>query len=368
MIGIRYRTRQIRLHKFKSLEIKQFVLDAGLSYNQGMSEKVTPSRQQYLDLKAQYPDCILFFRLGDFYETFDDDAHLCARELELVLTKRHENPMAGVPYHSAEHYIAQLVAKGYKVAVAEQMGDPGTGLMERQVRRVVTAGTITDPTLLDARKSNYLVALIRDERAGKAGLAYLEITTGEFACTQFSGATWQKQVEEELERLAPAELIEPLREEEPGIVGSQRRAMQDPRGFPRTPYEAFRWELGRTRRTLIDHFRVQSLDGFGCSDLPYAVRAAGAALEYAKETQKGNVPQIEKLVTYSTRGYMMLDAATRRNLELTEAVQGGERFPSGCVGPNPNADGGAVVAPMGRATPTPFRCVGSATGCSSGVL
>lgn len=288
-----------------------------------MAEKVTPSRQQYLDLKAQYPDCILFFRLGDFYETFDDDAHLCARELDLVLTKRHENPMAGVPYHSAESYIAQLVAKGYKVAVAEQMGDPGNGLMERQVRRVVTAGTITDPTLLDARRSNYLVALIRDEKVGKAGLAFLEITTGEFACTQFSGATWQKQVEEELERLAPAELVEPIREDEPGVVGPQRRATPDPRGFPRTPYEAFHWELGRSRRTLLDHFQVQSLDGFGCSELPYAIRAAGAALEYARETQKGNIPQIEKLVTYSTRGYMMLDAATRRNLELTESVQGG---------------------------------------------
>lgn len=283
---------------------------------------VTPSRQQYLDLKAQHPDCILFFRLGDFYETFDEDAELCARELDLALTRRQENPMAGVPYHSADSYIAQLVAKGYKVAVAEQIGDPGAGLMERKVMRVVTAGTLTEPTMLDARRNNYLVALLKDERDGQAGLAYVDISTGEFACTQLGGRNWLKHVDEELDRLAPAEVIEPLREEEPGTVGP-RRSHVDPRGFRRTPFEGYHWDLGRARRTLEEHFGVQTLEGFGCADKPLAVRAAGAALAYVRETQRRELPQLERLVTYSLRGYMTLDAATRRNLELTESMRGG---------------------------------------------
>ncbi len=282
---------------------------------------VTPSRQQYLDLKAQYPGCILFFRLGDFYETFDDDAELCARELDLVLTRRHENPMAGVPYHSVESYIAQMVAKGFKIAVAEQIGEPGSGLMERRVMRVVTAGTVTDPEMLDARRNNYLVAVLRDERAGKAAIAYVDITTGEFAATLIGGTMWAKQVEEELERLAPAEVIEPLREEESGMAGP-RRSETDARGFRRTPFEGYHWEFGRARRTLLDHFGVATLEGFGVEDRPLLVRAAGAALAYVKDTQRRDLPQLDKLLVYSTRGYMMLDAATRRNLELTESMRG----------------------------------------------
>ncbi|MDQ4078575.1 MAG: DNA mismatch repair protein MutS, partial [Chloroflexota bacterium] len=290
-----------------------------------MAKKVTPSRQQYLDLKAQHPDCILFFRLGDFYETFDEDAELCARELDLVLTKRHDNPMAGVPYHSADSYIAQLVEKGYKVAVAEQIGDPGSkGLMDRQVMRVVTAGTVTEPEMLDAHRNNYLVALLRDEKAGKAGLAYLDITTGEFAATQIEGMNWQQHVEEELERLAPAEVIEPLREDEPGVVGP-RKSEVDERGFRRTSWESYHWDLGRARRALEEHLGVATLEGFGVEGKPLAIRAAGAALAYVKETQRRDLPQLDNLVTYSTRGYMTLDPATRRNLELTESMRGGSK-------------------------------------------
>ncbi|MCB0076379.1 MAG: DNA mismatch repair protein MutS [Anaerolineales bacterium] len=285
--------------------------------------KVTPSRQQYLDIKAQHPDCILFFRLGDFYETFDEDAALCARELDLVLTKRHENPMAGVPYHAADNYIAQLIEKGYKVAVAEQVGDPeGRGLMERKVMRVVTAGTVTDPEMLDARRNNYLVALLLDEAHERAGIAYLDLTTGDFAVTQVGGRTWRQQADEEIERLAPAEIIEPIREEAIGPAGSKKSKV-DERGFRRTPYEAYHWELGRARRTLMDHFEVATLEGFGLAEMPYAVRAAGAALDYALQTQRNALPHLDRLVAYSTRGFMMLDAATRRNLELTEAMRGG---------------------------------------------
>ena len=283
--------------------------------------KITPSHQQYLDLKAQYPNCVLFFRLGDFYEFFDEDAELCGRELDLAIGQRHGHPMAGVPYHAVEGYIAQLIQKGYKVAVAEQFGEPGKGLLERKVTRVITAGTVTDPTMLDARRNNYLLALLKDENRQRAGLAYIEISTGEFRCTQITGKNWLQQAEEEVERLAPAELIEPIAEDAPGLVGPKKSEV-DPRGYRKTPFEAYHWELVRARDLLERHFEVRTLESFGCANKPFAIRAAGAALAYVKQTLRGDLPQLDKLVTYSTRGFMMLDAATRRNLELTESMRG----------------------------------------------
>ncbi|HYN89341.1 MAG TPA: hypothetical protein VER55_12460, partial [Ardenticatenaceae bacterium] len=168
---------------------------------------VTPSRQQYLDIKAQYRDAIVLFRLGDFYETFDEDARVAARELDLVLTQRHGVPMAGVPHHSIDTYIARLIDKGYRVAIAEQMGDPVKGLMPREVTRVVTAGTVVEPGMLDDRRNNYLAALVYDPSGERAGLSYADITTGEFACTEIRGGNTRGQVDEELERLLPAELL-----------------------------------------------------------------------------------------------------------------------------------------------------------------
>ena len=157
-------------------------------------DHVTPSRQQYLDIRAQHPDAIIFFRLGDFYETFDDDAALVARELDLVLTSRPQGktgrvPMAGVPHHAAENYIARLVAKGYKVALCEQIGtDTVNGLMPREVVRVFTAGTVVEPGMLESGRNNYLAAVVLEDE--RAGLAYADITTGEFATTQLDSFRW----------------------------------------------------------------------------------------------------------------------------------------------------------------------------------
>ncbi|MEM7111758.1 MAG: DNA mismatch repair protein MutS [Chloroflexota bacterium] len=276
--------------------------------------RVTPSRQQYLDIKAQYPDAIVFFRLGDFYEMFDDDAELAAKELDLVLTSRPQGknqrtPMAGVPHHSAENYIARLIAKGYKVALAEQIGAvPVNGLMPREVVRVFTAGTVIEPGMLDAARNNYLVAVIADGE--KAGLAYADITTGEFYTTQMNG---RRALIEELARLAPAELLLP--ESEFGL-DNQAQAIS------RLP--DWRFEEGTARQTLLRHFGVTSLAAFGCEGKSFATRAAGGILFYLRETQKGSVGQIQRLATYSTDGYMALDAATRRNLELVESL-GGEK-------------------------------------------
>ena len=276
-------------------------------------ETLTPSRQQYLDIRAQHPDAIVFFRLGDFYETFDDDAAVVARELDLVLTSRPQGkggrvPMAGVPHHAAENYIARLIAKGYKVALCEQMGSETiNGLMPREVVRVFTAGTVVEPGMLEAGRNNYLVSVVVED--GRAGLAYADITTGEFATTQFHGG---RDLAEELARLSPAELLIP----EELYVDFAAAAT-----ISRLP--ARRFELGNARQTLLRHFGVASLDAFGCEQKPLATRAAGALLYYLQDTQRGSVGQMQRLTTYSTDGYMALSESTRRNLELTESTTNG---------------------------------------------
>ena len=294
--------------------------------------KVTPVRRQYLEIKRQHPDAIVFFRLGDFYETFDKDAETAARELDLVLTSRPVSkdtrvPMAGVPHHAVEGYIARLIEKGYRVALAEQVGEvTGRGLVAREVTRVVTPGTLVEPALLDEKRANYLAAAVIEDDGGRAGLAFAEITTGEFATTEFSGDNAIVALEHELGRLSPRECL--VRE---APDWKQDDASDSPSPLPSllshldvhwTPWPAWRFELGRAREILIDHFQVSTLDAFGCEAKPLAIRAAGAVLGYLNETQKGSLAQISSLSTYSTDRYMTLDSATRRNLELTESISG----------------------------------------------
>jgi DNA mismatch repair protein MutS len=274
---------------------------------------VTPSRQQYLDVKAQHPDAIVFFRLGDFYETFDDDAEIAARELDLILTSRPQGkirtPMAGVPHHAAESYIARLIAKGYKVALCEQIGtETVNGLMPREVIRVFTAGTVIEPGMLDAGRNNYLTAVLVEN--DRAGLAYADITTGEFATTEVDG---RRRLIEELDRLNPAELLIP--DSEMALPG-----MSPAKTVTHLPN--WRFEEGTARQTLLRHFGVSSLAAFGCEGKSLSTRAAGAILYYLQETQKGAVGQIQRLATYHTEGYMALDRNTRLNLELTESLTG----------------------------------------------
>lgn len=279
------------------------------------SSKITPSRQQYLDIKAQYSDAIVFFRLGDFYETFDEDAEIAARELDLVLTSRPQGknqrtPMAGVPHHAAENYIARLVAKGYKVALCEQVGnEPIKGLMPREVVRVFTAGTVIEPGMLDAGRNNYLAAVVFEE--GRVGLAFADITTGEFQTTLLPN---RRAMEDELARLSPAELL---------IPDSQDGFFAEALTVSKLP--DWRFESGKARQTLLNHFGVSSLDAYGCEGKPLAYRAAGAVLHYLQETQQGSVAQIQRLSTYNTDGYMALGLNTRRHLELTESIADGRK-------------------------------------------
>ncbi|HVN55530.1 MAG TPA: DNA mismatch repair protein MutS [Anaerolineaceae bacterium] len=291
-----------------------------------MTEDVTPIRQQYLEIKRQYPNAILFFRLGDFYETFDEDAEIAARELDIVLTGRSvakgaRVPMAGIPYHAVENYLARLIERGYHVAICEQVGDqPVKGLFPRQVVRVVTPGTIVEPGLLPSDSNNYLVSVfMQPEGGGRAGIAYADITTGEFAVTELaaSGADAETSlltaVRAELIRLKPAEILTP-----------DNLSLPDSLPGHLTTWPAWRFEPGRCQEALLAHFSAASLDGFGLRGMLVAIRAAGAIVQYLKETQAAGLKLLASLSTYNLNDFMTLDAATRRNLELTETLRGGD--------------------------------------------
>ncbi|MEW6567837.1 MAG: DNA mismatch repair protein MutS [Chloroflexota bacterium] len=282
-----------------------------------MGENLSPVRKQYLEIKRQYPDAILFFRLGDFYETFDADAETAARELDIVLTSRNvakgvRVPMAGIPFHAAENYLARLIEKGYRVAICEQMGDtPLRGLFPRQVVRVVTPGTVVEPGLLPGEGNNYLAAVVVDDR--HVGIAYADVSTGEFAATHFDSVDPLGAVRHELVRLSPAEVLLP----------ESLPAEPDWAGHP-TRLADWRFELDRAAETLRSHFGTATLDGFGLAGAPQAVRAAGVILDYLAATQRAALPLLTSLSTYSLSEFMTLDPSTRRNLELTETLRTGE--------------------------------------------
>ena len=282
----------------------------------------TPIRRQYLEIKRAHADSIVFFRLGDFYETFDADAELVARELDIVLTSRPVSkdqriPMAGVPHHAADGYIARLIERGYRVAIAEQIGsEPVNGLVPRAVRRVMTPGTVVEEGMLDANRPSYLAAVLPDS-AGACGLAFCDITTGEFQAAQLDSAV---ELDREMARLQPRETLQP--EDPRAPKRTPARASERATGrHPVTPYPAYRFESSAARQVLLDHFQVATLQGFGLDDKPLAQRAAGAIVAYLRETQPAALKQLMALRTYSTAHFMGLDAVSRRNLELTESTR-----------------------------------------------
>ena len=285
-------------------------------------------RRQYLQLKSQHPDCILFFRLGDFYETFDTDAEIVAEVCDVALTSRpvgsnQRVPLAGVPYHSVEGYLAQMVEAGYKVAIAEQVSEPGAGLVQREIQQVVTKGTIAEPSMLDDDRNNYLVAVLFNARGNQAGIAYCDITTGEFAATQISGrdsAETERRLEEELGRLQPSELITSDWNVEQSGLAPLFNSLQ----ALVSQVEPWQVELDTGRAALQRHLRVSSLDGFGLHQKPQAVRAAAAILAYLQEMQPSALSQLVHLHSYAVSEFMVLDESTRRNLELTETMRGAD--------------------------------------------
>ncbi len=279
-----------------------------------MKERATPIRQQYLRIKRQHPRAIVLFRLGDFYETFDEDARIASRELEIVLTSRemgkgHRVPMAGIPYHALDNYLARLISRGYRVAICEQVTKPeeGKGLVQREVVRVVTPGTVVEPSLLDSKENNYLASVVVG--GGAVGIAYIDITTSEFATTQLP----PERAAAELERLKPSEVIAAGSAELSGLGV----------GVPLSRLDDYWFELEVARGTLLDHFGVASLDGYGCGHLPLAIIAAGSILRYLQETQKAALAPVTRLATYSTGSFMALDEQTRSNLEILRSSRSG---------------------------------------------
>ncbi len=281
-----------------------------------MPESITPVRKQYLEIKRDYPNAIVFFRLGDFYETFDGDAETVARELEIVLTSRNmakgvRVPMAGIPHHAAEAYLARLIGRGYHVAICEQIGDtPVGGLFPRQVVRVVTPGTVLEPGLLPGDAHNYLAAAF--QQGDSAAVAFVDVSTGEFHAAQVEGEAASGFLRHELARLAPGELLIP--EEAAGSGGFDGHV---------TPIPSWKFDPARGMELLLSQFRAATLEGFGLGEKPLATGCAGAILDYLKTTQPVALELLTGLATYSAADFMTLDAATRRNLELTRSLRQG---------------------------------------------
>jgi DNA mismatch repair protein MutS len=285
----------------------------------------TPMLQQYFRAKAEYPEALLMMRVGDFYELYGEDAEIAARELEIVLTGRDDGkngrvPMAGVPYHAVERYVARLVQKGYKVALMDQMEDPrfARGLVKRKVTRVLTPGTVLEDSMLEERSNNYLVAAVAGEKL--SGLGVVDVSTGEFLATEIRGELSLARIVQEIVRLQPAECLVPK------DATDLAAAIEEACNATVTLYDPQEYADRRdARQLLLQHFQTQSLRGFGCEDYSVGLEAAAMVLRYLKRNQVSALQHIRSLSTYSVDNFMYLDAAARRNLELTRSLVDGSR-------------------------------------------
>jgi DNA mismatch repair protein MutS len=285
----------------------------------------TPMLQQYFRAKAEYPAALLMMRVGDFYELYGEDAEIAARELEIVLTGRDDGkngrvPMAGVPYHAVERYVARLVQKGYKVALMDQMEDPrfARGLVKRKVTRVLTPGTVLEDSMLEERSNNYLVAAVAGEKL--SGLGVVDVSTGEFLATEIRGELSLARIVQEIVRLQPAECLVPK------DATDLAAAIEEACNATVTLYDPQEYADRRdARQLLLQHFQTQSLRGFGCEDYSVGLEAAAMVLRYLKRNQVSALQHIRSLSTYSVDNFMYLDAAARRNLELTRSLVDGSR-------------------------------------------
>ena len=287
-----------------------------------MSEPSTPLMRQYAAIKKEHPNALLFFRLGDFYELFFDDALLASKELQITLTSRNKEkgvaiPMCGVPYHAADGYISKLIRRGFKVAICEQVEDPRLAkkLVRREVTRVVTPGTAAD-SLLSSEDNNFLAAVA--SIGDRAGFAALDLSTGEFRATEFLGESAGRRIQEELEQLRPKEVL----------YGSsmpllEKRNEQSTGGFAETPLDDWIFAPDHAVPLLENHFGVLSLEGFGLAGKPAAASAAGAILYYIRSTQRGTLDHIDRIGFYERQNCLVLDATTVRNLELIEPLFAG---------------------------------------------
>jgi DNA mismatch repair protein MutS len=282
--------------------------------------ELTPMMQQYMETKAQNPDCILFYRLGDFYEMFFDDALTASRELEITLTGKscgleERAPMCGVPYHAVDNYLNKLVAKGYKVAICEQMEDPKAtkGLVKRDVVRIVTPGTNLAAQALDESKNNYLMCIVYI--ADRYGLSIADVTTGDYFVTELPDSA---KLMDELYKFMPSEII---CNEAFYMSGMDLDDLRERLGIAVYSLDSWYFDDAICREKLLEHFRVSSFAGLGLADFDCGIISAGALLQYLLETQKNDLSQLTRITPYITGKYMMLDSSTRRNLELTETLR-----------------------------------------------
>ena len=282
--------------------------------------KVTPMLQQYLDIKEKYKDCILFYRVGDFYEMFFDDALKASKVLEITLTGKsfgqpERAPMCGVPFHSCDPYINKLVENGYRVAICEQVEDPAMakGIVKRDVIRVVTPGTNVSEQSMDEGKNNYLMSVFLQNDT--FGVAVCDLSTGEFRTTQLPS---QDDIVDEINRFQPSEIIY---NDAFGICGIDFDSVCDKTGVVMTPVTSYYFEKDHCQQLLMDQYRLMSLEGTGVMEYPFGMIASGALLQYLRETQKSSLEHLRELTPYSTTSYMVLDTAARRNLELCETLR-----------------------------------------------
>lgn len=289
----------------------------------------TPMIRQYNEIKEKNRDKILLFRVGDFYEMFFEDAKIGARELEITLTSRETGkdnhvPLAGFPYHALNAYLGRLIERGYKVAICEQVEDPklAKGIVRREIVRVITPGTVTETTLLDEKSNNFLVAVYLGKSG--CGLAAVDVSTGEFSVTESTGRQSAKFLADELCRLRPAEILINENSREDSVFTSALVRL----GFPVAvnPYGERHFHLKHAQETLLAQFKAACADSLGCAGLHAAVSAAGAAVAYLRENQQGSLAHLHRPSVYSPDGYMVLDTATRRNLELTRTIRDERKY------------------------------------------
>ena len=281
---------------------------------------MTPMMQQYMETKSQYPDCILFYRLGDFYEMFFDDALTASKELEITLTGKNcgmeeRAPMCGVPYHAVDGYLTKLVSKGYKVAICEQVEDPkqAKGIVKREVVRIVTPGTILDAAAIDESKNNYIMCIVYI--ADRYGLSVADVTTGDYFVTELPDG---QKLKDEIFKFMPSEII---CNESFYMSGMDLEDMKNRLGITIYSLESWYFDDEICKSKLMEHFKVSSLQGLGLSDYDCGVISAGALLQYLLETQKNDLSHMTHITPYTTGKYMMLDSSTRRNLELCETLR-----------------------------------------------
>jgi len=282
----------------------------------------TPMMRQYLDIKSKHKDAILFFRMGDFYEMFFDDAKIASKILEITLTSRNKEkdksvPMCGVPYHASESYIARLINAGYNVAICEQIEDPkkAKGIVKRNVIRIVTPGTILNSPLVGSKENQYLASFVLSEEK-VIGFAITDISTGEFLITELDGTSHFQKLKDELSRWNPRELLIPNNISDNEEISDYIKTLD----ISINPYDDWVFSYDHAYRLFLDHFKVISLDGYGCESRRVAVQAGGAILQYLQETQKIFLAHINKLTYYNTENYMIIDPSTQRNLELLKSL------------------------------------------------